>query len=67
MSEPKKLREREKELQELLASPAGKVKLKELESKYLLLTGNRKPTRASIITYIIVSERALGLIDQVIN
>jgi len=60
---PKKtLPQREKELQSLLATPAGKEELQELESRYHGANGRHRPLKMSIVTYIIVHEREQGLI-----
>jgi hypothetical protein len=60
---PKKtLEHREKELQALLATPAGRQKLHELESRYQAASGQLRPARTSVITYILVHEREHGLI-----
>lgn len=62
MSSTKTLQEREKELQALLANPAGRQQLEELASQVQATSGNAKPPRRSIITYILVHERERGLI-----
>lgn len=62
MSPTKTLQQREKELQTLLRDAAGKQQLQELASQYQAISGNPKPARASIITYILVHERESGLI-----
>ena len=60
---PKKnLQEREKELQTLLATPAGRKELQELASRYHEASGKLRPARTSVITYILVHEREWGLI-----
>ena len=64
MSQPKTLQEREKELQSLLADPAGRKKLQELESQYYAASGRPKAAKASVITYILVYERQRGLITS---
>jgi len=62
---PKKtLPEREKELQSLIAHPAGRKELQELESRYSAAGGRVRPERASLITYILVYEREQGLITS---
>lgn len=61
---PKKtIQQREKELQSLLADPAGRIELEKLESRYYESGGRMRPQRASIITYILVFERERGLIS----
>jgi hypothetical protein len=62
---PKKpLAQREKELQSLLATPEGRKALHELESRYQEAGGRLRPPRTSVITYILVHERAQGLIGS---
>ena len=58
----KTLREREKELQTLLADAAGKQRLQELAAQYQTASGNPHAARTSVITYILVHERERGLI-----
>jgi hypothetical protein len=62
MTPPKTLPEREKELQALLASVAGKAELQELAARYSSSSGRVRPAKASVITFILVHERAVGLI-----
>jgi hypothetical protein len=62
MTPKKNLQERERELQALLASPAGRPELQELASRYCAASGKLKPTGTSAITYILVYEREQGLI-----
>ena len=60
---PKKtLPQREKELQSLLATPAGRAELQKLGDRYDAAAGTQRPGRASLITYILVYEREHGLI-----
>jgi hypothetical protein len=62
---PKKtLQQREKELQSLLASPAGRTELHELESRYHEASNRFRPSKASVVTYILVHERERGLISS---
>jgi hypothetical protein len=62
---PKKtLQQREKELRSLLATPAGRTELHELESRYQGASYRLKPAKASVVTYILVHERELGLINS---
>lgn len=63
MSQTKTLHERQKELQALLADAAGRQKLQELETLCFAESGKVKPARASVITYILVHERAQGQIS----
>jgi hypothetical protein len=62
MNAQKTLREREKELQALLATPAGRETLQKLASRYSEAAGRMRPVKASVITYILVYERERGLI-----
>ncbi len=62
LHQAKTVQEREKELQPLLATPAGRAELNELASRYYEAGGNLKPVRTSVITYILVYERERGLI-----
>ena len=62
MNPQKTLREREKELQALLATPAGRETLQKLGSRYAEAAGRMRPVKASVITYILVYERERGLI-----
>jgi hypothetical protein len=60
---PKKtLQQRQKELQALLATPAGRKELQGLESRYYAASGRLRPANTSAITYILVYERAQDLI-----
>jgi hypothetical protein len=61
---PKKtLREREKELQSLMATPAGREELLKLEARYSEEGGRLRAEKSSLITYILVHERERGLIE----
>lgn len=62
MNPKKSLQQREKELQALLATPAGRDELQELGSRYSAASGRVRPEGASIVTYILVYERQRGLI-----
>jgi hypothetical protein len=62
MTAKKTLQQRQKELQSLLATPAGRKELEELEAGYQAAGGKVRPGRASVITYILVHEREKGLI-----
>jgi hypothetical protein len=64
MSPTKTLREREKELQSLLATPAGRAEVQALQSRYIAAGGAFRPATASLITYILVYEREHGLISR---
>ena len=62
MAPKKTLAQREKELQVLLATPAGRAELEALDSRYSAASGKVRPAKASVITYILVQERQQGLI-----
>ena len=62
MSTKKTLQQREKELQDLLATPAGREELRVLESQYHEGNERFRPASTSVITYILVHERQKGLI-----
>ena len=62
MAPIKSLRQRETELQALLATPAGREELQDLESTYASAGGKLRPERTSIVTYILVYEREMGMI-----
>jgi hypothetical protein len=63
MTMTKTLQQREKELQALLASPAGREELQKLESRYRSAGHRTRAARSSVITYILVHEREAGLIS----
>ena len=62
MTAKKTLQQREKELQSLLATPAGRDELQQLEARYSSAGGRVRPGRTSVITFILVCERERGLI-----
>jgi hypothetical protein len=62
MATTRTLRQRQEELQALLATPAGREELRALESRYRAAGGRLRPPRTSVITYILVHEREQGLI-----
>ncbi len=62
MTPKKTLQQREKELQSLLATPAGRDELQQLGARYAAASGRVRPGKASVITYILVYERERGLI-----
>jgi hypothetical protein len=64
MTPKKTLEQRQKELQLLLADPAGRKELQALVSKYHASSGKLKPPRTSVITYLLVHERERGLISN---
>jgi hypothetical protein len=62
---PKKtVPEREKELQLLLGTASGLEDLRKLEARYYAVSGKLRPASTSIITYILIQERAQGLIGN---
>ena len=62
MTAKQTLRQRESDLQLLLANPAGRRELQDLVSRYHADSGKPKPAKTSVITYILVHERQRGLI-----
>ena len=62
MTPKKTLSQREKELRAMLATPAGRLELQELDSRYQDASGRPRPAKTSLSTYIIVHERELGQI-----
>lgn len=56
------IQQRERELQALLATAAGREDLQELACRYAKASGRLHPPGKSAITYILVYERELGLI-----
>jgi hypothetical protein len=60
---PKKTRlAREKELQALLDSPAGKAELEALADRYAASGRRLRPGGTSLVTYILVCERERDMI-----
>jgi hypothetical protein len=64
MHSKKTIQQREKELQSLLATPAGRTELHELESRYREASDRLRPSKTSVVTYILVHERERGLISS---
>jgi hypothetical protein len=64
MTPTKTLRQREQELQSLLVTPAGQKDLQHLDSQYQAKSGRLRVGNGSVITYILVHERAVGLISS---
>jgi hypothetical protein len=62
MHQTKTRLEREKELQALIRTPQGRAALEELARSCQADGGTVRPERTSVITYILVHERQLGLI-----
>ena len=56
------LLQRERQLQSMLANPAGRDELRDLSNRYSAAGGRIRPERASLVTYILVHERERGLI-----
>jgi hypothetical protein len=63
MPEKKTLQQREHELLSLIVTRAGREELEALARRYEASGGKARPAHKSLITYIIVHERALGLIE----
>ena len=63
MLQTKTLQQRERELQALLASEAGRKQLHDLASRYAAISGKLHPAGKSAITYILVYEREQGFIS----
>jgi hypothetical protein len=64
MPQKKTLPQREKELQALLLTPAGRAELGQLEARYAAAGGRPRPARSSLITYLLVCERERGLLES---
>ncbi len=62
MTAKKTLLQREKELQTLLGSPAGKAELEALADRYAASGCRIRPGRTSVVTYILVCERERDMI-----
>ena len=62
MPPTKTLQQREKELQSLLVTPAGREALQALVARYQAASGRLRPANTSVITYILVHEREQGLL-----
>ena len=62
MAPQKTLAQREKELQAMLATQAGRDELQQLAARYAAAGGRVMPERTSLITYILVYERGRGVI-----
>ena len=54
--------EREKELQTLLGSLAGKAELEALADRYADSSRRNRPAQTSLVTYILVCERERNMI-----
>jgi hypothetical protein len=63
MPSKKTLPQRQKELQSLLATPAGRQELQELASRCQAASGRLRPPGTSVITYLLVHEREQGLLS----
>lgn len=64
MTQTKTRQDREKELQTLIRTPDGREELETLACRYQSDGGRARPLRTSVITYILVHEREMGLIAQ---
>jgi hypothetical protein len=64
MTPKKTLSQRQKELQRLLATQAGREELQEMEFRYHAVDGKLRPENSSVITYILVHERVQGLVGN---
>jgi hypothetical protein len=64
MVQKKTIHERQKELQSLLATAAGREELEALAARCHTAGDRPRPAAASIITYILVHEREEGLIGD---
>ncbi len=62
MAPKKTLRQREKELQSLLATEEGRAELQSLALRYGAARDRLRPERTSVVTYLLVHEREQGLI-----
>lgn len=62
MTPKKTLQQRERELQLLLATPEGRKELEKVESQCQATGCRPRPPRTSVITYILVHEREMGLL-----
>jgi len=62
MSAKKTRLEREKELQTLLGSLAGKAEVEALAERYAASCQRIRPARTSLVTYILVCERERDMI-----
>lgn len=63
MQTPKSAQARVKELQALLATPAGRAELQAMAESYFAAGGRMIPKGSSLVTYILVHERERGQID----
>ena len=64
MTGTKTIAQRQKELQLLLAQPAGQKELQEIAHRYHAAGERMRPEKTSLITYILVHERMLGLVSR---
>jgi hypothetical protein len=62
MPAKKTFQERQKELQSLLATVAGRAEIEKLAEAYAATSGKLRPARTSAVTYILVHEKEQGLI-----
>jgi hypothetical protein len=59
----KTLQAREQELRSLLTTAEGRDQIQQLETRYTRESGRSRPTKASVITYILVHEREKGIVQ----
>jgi hypothetical protein len=64
MRQTKTREEREKELRALISTPEGRAELEGLAREYQSDGGRARPGRTSVITYILVHERAQGWVTD---
>ena len=62
MTEKKTLQTREKELQMLMGTTQGRDELQSLADSYTAAGARPRPAKTSVITYILVHERGMGMI-----
>lgn len=62
MQAKKTVMTREKELQSLLTTPAGRTEVQALATRYHEVSDRLRPSRTSVITFILIHERERGLI-----
>ena len=63
MRATKTLQQRDKELQSLLATAQGRAELEALADRYYAAGGRLHPEKTSLVTYLLVHERQMGLIQ----
>jgi hypothetical protein len=63
MPATKTLQQREEELRSLLATDVGRQQIEDMALRYRLASDRLMPAGTSAVTYILVHERAQGLIS----